>query len=87
MTSTTKQFLQDNAEDAVVVCNFGKYKGKPLAYILWREPSYLVWAADKGLLPSTNAMVQMALQVVAQQQSDKLEELCYDLIIDDDWGR
>ena len=43
-----------------MVLNFGKHKGKEISDVLEIEPSYIVWAAGKGLVSVDSKILSMA---------------------------
>lgn len=54
------------------ILNFGKFKGKDYATIFSVEPTYLAWAANKGLIDREDEYVQKAMKRLRE------ERLAYD---------
>lgn len=50
-----------------VILTFGKFKGRSISEILEIQPSYIAWAASKGLVPIDQPRIKAALQAFHEQ--------------------
>lgn len=63
--------------------NFGKFKGKSIEYVCNIEPSYVVWAARKGLVHINNNILNNLIESI--EYDNALSEAIFESE-HSDWG-